>query len=211
MGNIVQGSNGGFVYANSPESGTIRFLNTATAGTSNRPAGFDTQLAPTMGGGAVIAGVVVVGSAAVTSKSVAGAVINGGFDAYGQLTDPGNGAYRPWQSIVVAGTGAIATPLLGRNILINGFVGGLSSGAGTALTNTIYGKDVNDGVWKSAWIGGGFTFVGSGIGILTTSGLSNMVPFPWPGNIGGAVDNLISGAPGYMPWLFNSSSGDAKK
>jgi len=108
MGNIVRGSYGGFVYANSPESGTIRFLNTATIGTPNRPAGFDTQLAPTMGSGIVIAGAIALGPEALASKSVGGAAISGGFDVYGQLTDPKNEPYRPWQTVINAATGAVA-------------------------------------------------------------------------------------------------------
>ncbi len=44
MGNIVQGSNGQFVYANSPESGPIRFLNAATIGTPTRPDNFQDQV-----------------------------------------------------------------------------------------------------------------------------------------------------------------------
>jgi hypothetical protein len=209
-GNIVQGSNGGFVYANSPESGTIRFLNTATIGTPNRPTGFDTQLAPTMGAAAVIYAAITLGPEALASKSVGGAVINGGFDVYGQLMDPGNGPYRPWQSVVAAGTGAIMTPLLGNNIRINGVLTAIGSGAGTKLTNVIYGKN-DEGLWISAGVGGGLALIGSRAGILATNALSKVVSSPWPGYIGKTVDNLISGVPSYMPWLFNSSSGGAKQ
>jgi filamentous hemagglutinin len=41
MGNIVSGSNGGFVFANSPESGVIRGLNTATIAPVTRPNSFN--------------------------------------------------------------------------------------------------------------------------------------------------------------------------
>ena len=208
MGNIVQGSYGGFVYANSPESGTIRFLNTATIGTSNRPAGFDTQLAPTKGSGIVIAGAIALGPEALASKSVAGAVINSGFDVYGQLTDPGNCPYRPWQTVVAAGTGGVAGRLLGGNILVTGGIVALTGGAGTTITNTIYGKD--DNVWRSAAFGGGFAMGGVVGGNWATSTFKAL-PSPWPGYIGGTVNNLISGVPSYMPWLFSTSSGEAKK
>lgn len=46
MGNIVYGGNGQFVFANSPGSGAIRYLNTASIGVPNRPSGFDTDIAP---------------------------------------------------------------------------------------------------------------------------------------------------------------------
>ena len=208
MGNIVQGSYGDFVYANSPESGTIRFLNTATIGTSNRPAGFDTQLAPTMGSGIVIATAIVLGPEALASKSVAGAIINSGFDAFGQLTDPGNGPYRPWQTVVAAGTGAVTAPFLGGNILFSGSVVALTSGTGTAITNAIDGR--NEVVWVSALNGGVFA-MGGVVGGKAVASTFKALPSPWPGYIGGTVDNLISGVPSYMPWLFSSSSGEAKK
>ncbi|MDQ5946440.1 MAG: filamentous hemagglutinin, partial [Pseudomonadota bacterium] len=56
MGNIVYGQNGQLVYANSPESGPIRFLNVATIGTPGRPDSFHDQLARSTAEGLLLEG-----------------------------------------------------------------------------------------------------------------------------------------------------------
>ena len=56
MGNIVIGANGQPVYANSPESGAIRFLNTATIGPVGRPDSFHDQLAKSTAEGLLLEG-----------------------------------------------------------------------------------------------------------------------------------------------------------
>jgi hypothetical protein len=79
MGNLVRTTEGGYVYANSPQSGAIQGLNTATVGSTSRPENFHDQAsASTAQGLAFIGG----GLAADSTLTVA---VNGGmktFEAY---------------------------------------------------------------------------------------------------------------------------------
>ena len=206
MGNIVRGSYGGFVYANSPESGTIRFLNTATIGTPNRPAGFDTQLAPTMGSGIVIAGAIALGPEALASKSVGGAILGGGFDAFGQLTDPKNEPYRPWQTVINAATGAVAFSWGGKHWMLDGILGVSAGTIGTAGTNAIYGR--SDSVAWNAVLGGVFGGFGNYIGnraekatgaLISTSASPNSGS-SLPGFVNTGVSTAVGGIPSLFPY-----------
>ena len=55
MGNVVYGRQGSLVYANSPESGPIRYLNTATIGAPSRPDNFHDEQARSTAEGLALA------------------------------------------------------------------------------------------------------------------------------------------------------------
>ncbi|PUE56965.1 hypothetical protein B9Z36_08145 [Limnohabitans sp. Rim8] len=75
MGNLVRGSNGEFVYANSPQSGAIQGLNTATISAVSRPENFHDQASASTAQGLALVAVDAAGTA------VAGKVIQMGVKA----------------------------------------------------------------------------------------------------------------------------------
>jgi hypothetical protein len=109
MGNKVYTTEGGFVYANSPDKGAIQKLNIATIGGISRPQNFNDQLSQSTADALIQGtGTVALGGGVVRSAVVAFG-IGAGFDAAGQYVQ--SGTIRPEQSVVAGTTAAVFVPL----------------------------------------------------------------------------------------------------
>ena len=152
MGNVVTGSYGGLVYANST-NGALS-LNTATIGPVGRPNNFSDQAAQNLAQSIPLA----VGgqSGSLVRLSMAGFGLGAGFDLGGQYFL--NGEVRPVQSIVAGLTGAAGFSLASR-----GGLWGPIAGAGVATTNTVFNNyyyQANTNLWAAAGLGAFAGFAG---------------------------------------------------
>lgn len=166
-------------------------------------------------------------------KVGAGAAIGGGFDAFGQLTNPNNGEYRGWQTATAAATGALMLPFAGRNAWLDAGLGASSGGIVTAVTNEIY--DRNDGVARSIFLGSTFGYLGNRVGVYTTNSLESGLPryiggssinrdvpillqnigrpnplVPYIDTIGTSLGTVVSGVPSLAPGMFSEPSSAEK-
>jgi hypothetical protein len=151
MGNSVYGKTGQLVYANSPESGPIRFLNTATLSEPGRPDSFQDQAAKSTSEGLLLRAMASRGSAMI------GATTGGSLSLVGQYME--NGTVRPGEVVIDATLGAANTwagskvGLMGNTVL-----GATSNAAATEIKNQYYGE--NKDVGYAARVGAAFGFAG---------------------------------------------------
>lgn len=148
---------------------------------------------------------------ALAVKAGVGAVAGAGFDVAGQMM--GGQPYRPGQTAVSAVVGAIGAPLAGESTMWNALLAGFANTDVTGASNMMYGEDKSLLGAFGVGIAGGAT--GSYFGKLTASKLSNVlpqyiggmpivqslprlvqnygVPNPYPGVIGEAVNQTVTG------------------
>jgi hypothetical protein len=215
MGNKVYTTEGGFVYANSPDKGAIQKLNIATIGGISRPQNFNDQLSQSTADALIQGtGTVALGGGVVRSAVVAFG-IGAGFDAAGQYVQ--SGTIRPEQSVVAGTTAAVFAPLAARGNLWLPIAGASTAGLNTTFNNYFY--DENTNAFVATGLGAAFGTVGPILGKTTqkwaspyitstpyipTSG-SAYIPIAqprWltvPGYVGSTINNTVSNVPSFIP------------
>jgi hypothetical protein len=151
------------------------------------------------------------------------AVVGGGMDAAGQLTDPKGESYRPWQTASNALTGAIALPLGGKSWWLDGLLGATTNATNTVVTNAAYGRTEN--VPDAAIWGGVFSAAGNKIGswaedkvsksvssVIYPNGINPQASIlfqgvqnplsPPPDSVNTATSTLVGGIPSLAPDLM---------
>jgi hypothetical protein len=215
MGNKVYTTEGGFVYANSPDKGAIQKLNIATIGGISRPQNFNDQLSQSTADALIQGtGTVALGGGVVRSAVVAFG-IGAGFDAAGQYVQ--SGTIRPEQSVVAGTTAAVFAPLAARGNLWLPIAGASTAGLNTTFNNYFY--DENTNAFVATGLGAAFGTVGPILGKTTqkwaspyitstpyipTSG-SAYIPiaqprwFTVPGYVGSTINSTVSNVPSFIP------------
>lgn len=178
MGNRVFSTEGGYVYANSPEHYD---LNTSTIGSEPENSAFKESfhgkqasslsqslpLAAGAGSGIMLSGLSNTGKAAV------GFTAGSGFDAAGQLSQNGLDEYRPMQTVISGTTTAIAAPYASANIVKNMFIGGTLGATNTTANNLYYNE--NNSVTENSLYGAGFAGLGTKFGSETQKWVASSV------------------------------------
>jgi hypothetical protein len=201
MGNSVYGKTGQLVYANSPESGPIRFLNTATLSEPGRPDSFQDQAAKSTSEGLLLRAMASRGSALI------GATTSGSLSIVGQYME--NGTVRPGEVVIDAALGA-ANTWAGTKVgsMGNTALGSISNAAATEIKNQYYGD--NKDVVHAARVGAAFGLAGYVTGNAATKWMQQSSPRVIYPSLNPNIPALLQPTtPNPLPGLFGTAVGSA--